>query len=74
MLEDVVEAITEYEKRSTAGQCEALIYHLDNTVRYARELMTRAHAILEVRIKEERQIETSKRSPDFPKSQTIGAN
>jgi hypothetical protein len=74
MLEDVVEAITEYEKRSTAGQCEALIYHLDNTVRYARELMARTHAILEIRIKEERQIAISKRSPEFPKRQTIGVN
>jgi hypothetical protein len=74
MFEDLEAVVAGCEKHSTVAQCEAVIHHLDNTVRYARELMTRAHAILEVRIKEERQIETSKRSPDFPKSQRIGAN
>ena len=72
MLEDVAEAIKEYEKKSTVAQCESVIHHLDNAERYARELMGRAHDILEIRIQEEQQIERSKRTPDFPKAQGVG--
>ena len=72
MLEDIAETLTLYEKESTAAQCEAVIHHLDNSVRYARELMERAHAILERRITEERQIAISNREPNFPTAQKIG--
>lgn len=72
MLEDIAAAISQYEKESTAAQCEAVIHHLDTTVRYARELMGRAHAILEARIAEERAQQLRQRPADFPPNQTIG--
>lgn len=73
MLEDIASAITEYEKQSTAKQCEAVIHHLDNTVRYARQLQARAHGILERRIQEERVQALQVRGVNFPPAQQIGA-
>jgi hypothetical protein len=74
MFEDLEAVVVGCEKQSTVAQCEAVIHHHPHTVHYARELMARAHAILEVRIQEERQIEISKRAPDFPNPQQIGVS
>jgi hypothetical protein len=73
VLEDIEATIAQYEKQSTAQQCEAVIFHLDNVVRHARRLAGRAHALLEQRIGEERQAELEQRPAGFPTAQKIGA-